>query len=131
MIKLFYVLSYSYSNKGRDFGQKTFLTVYGIFCITIFCCFLTIKILFDIITANKFKHIELNVFVSITVITALFYFMFFYKKRYQDIIEKYRNHPQLHTQHSKWVSFIIVFLLILLPFIVALIGNKIRSGNWV
>jgi len=131
MIKLFYVLSYSYSNKGRDFGQKTFLTVYGIFGITIYCCFLTIKILFDLITANKFKHIELNVFVSITVITALFYFMFFYKKRYQDIIEKYRNYPKLHTQRSKWISFGVVFLLILSPFIVALITNKIRSGNWV
>jgi hypothetical protein len=131
MVKLFYVLSYSYSNKGKDFGQGTFLTVYGIFVITIFCCFLTLKILFDIITANQYKHIQLNSFASITVITALFYFMFLYKKRYQSIIEKYRNHPKLHTQHSKWISFGVVFLLILSPFIVALITNKIRSGNWV
>jgi len=131
MIKLFYVLSYSYSNKGRDFGQKTFLTVYGIFAITMYCCFLTLKILLDILTANQFKHIQLNSFASVTVITVLFYFMFFYKKRYQLIIETYRRQPKLHSQQSKWVAFGVVVLLILSPFVVAMIGNKIRSGNWV
>lgn len=131
MTKLFYVLSYSYSNGGKDFGHKTFLTVYGIFGITIFSCFLTLKTLLNFITNNQFKHIQPNSFASAAVITVFFYFMFFYKKRYQHIIETYRHHPELHTREAKWVSFGVVVLLIILPFVVAMIGMKIQTGNWV
>lgn len=131
MIKLFYIITYSYSKQGRDFGRQTMLTVYGIFAITIFCNLLTADILLEYLSDGEFDSLIPSIEMVLVLITILFYFLFLHKGRTQAIVEHYKQFPQLHTKKAKYLAYCMVLFLIILPFVTAVVLQRIKTGRWI
>lgn len=135
MNRLFYIIYNSYYKHGEYKNDTPSLTVGGIFLIFFYSIGSTGLIIIRLINNPLFRHspklgkpIQLLITIFYGIIV---YFIFYHNKRYQKIYETYKEDVFLNSKLVKHLGFFIVFFVILFPFIIGLVRNKIYFGHWV
>jgi len=130
--KLFYIIYNSYYKHGKFQNDNTPLTVFGIFCIATNSLIMTlvssVYLYGDPLYLRK-NHLPHRGIYLITSI-VLTYFAYYHKKRYQHIYERYSQNKTYDALYSKVAAFSAMVLLIVTPFIFALLYNKLYFGSW-
>lgn len=134
MDKLFYIIYNTYYKKEEHERGVSPTTLFGIFTIAFFC--LGLCFLFGAYLVQDPDHFikhkptaGTNILVIASAVTT--YFMFYHKKRFLVIYDKYKDNPVYKTLPCRILAFTIVFLLIVSPFIMGLVYNKLHTGHWV
>ncbi len=129
--KLFYIIYNTYYKHGNYKNDIPPLTVFGIFYTAIvstcFSMITGIAMVNDPIFFNQ--HLP-KIIMPLLLITsvAITYFSFYYKKRYKLIYNKYKDNLNYDSLFSKILAFTIIVILIISPFIIVLIRNKMYFG---
>ena len=133
MNRLFYVIYNSYYKDGEFKDDIPSLTVGGIFLVSFFSIGLSISTIIGLINPDyeKIKLGEVFTFFSLFFYGTLVYFLFYHKKRYRFIYERYKNDEFLNSKLAKRIGFFFVVLFILSPIILVAINTKITYGWWI
>ena len=132
MNRLFYIIYNSYYKNGEYKDDTPSLTVGGIFLICFFCSGLSILNIIGWVDP-LYYHMKLSkttVFLEIILFGSIVYFLFYHNKRYQRIYEKYKEDAFLNSQLAKFIGFFIVILIMISPFMLALVHDRIFLGHW-
>jgi glucan phosphoethanolaminetransferase (alkaline phosphatase superfamily) len=134
MNRLFYIIYNSYYKHGEYKNDNPSLTVGGIFMGCFFCIALSILNIIGWINPLYYRLPKLSkpILFLITILFGIIvYFVFYHNKRYQKIYETYKENIFLNSKRAKYLGFLITILIIISPFILALVRNKICLGHWV
>lgn len=133
MIRLFYIIYNSYYKHGEYKDDIPTLTVGGIFSVSFYCIELSIINIIGFINPlyQKMKISGFKSFLISIISLVIVYFLFYHKKRYDKIYERYKDDIFLNSKTAKYFGFIIIVLIILSPFLLAMLQNKILHGYWV
>ena len=128
MDRLFYIIYNSYYKHGKYKNDIPPLTVFGIFCIAVLS--LATTIIYNIYLFNDPWYFRNNRFPTgftwlFGLSVVLTYFMFYYRRRYKRIYEKYKLVSKYDKLPVKVIAFCLMVLLICLPVIEAILFNRL------
>jgi len=118
--RLFYIIYNSYYKHGKYQNDIPPLTVFGIFCMGLLSLIFTIFLcVYHLKDPYYFRHNPQPpgqgvIFIISIIIT---YFAFYYKKRYKEIYNKFKDISSYDTKHARFLAFSFMILLILSPLI--------------
>ncbi|WP_396168845.1 hypothetical protein [Flavobacterium sp.] len=133
MNKLFYIIYNSYYKNGAFKDDIPSLTVGGIFVVFFYSVFKFFLILIEWFNPiySTMKLGKTFVYISIGLYGILVYFLFYHKRRYRFIYERYKNDKFLNSKLAKRIGFFFVILMILSPIMIVAVKTKITYGWWI
>jgi len=131
--RLFYIVYNSYYKHGKYKNDIPPLTVFGIFCVATFSILISIAYAIYLLKDPTYFRThrapsKTIYFISAALIT---YLLFYYKKRYKSIYDKFKDIEHYDTFKGKFIAFFIMVLIIISPIVFMLIYNKLYFGAWV
>lgn len=126
---IFYTIYSSYYKNGNYKNDMPAYTVFIIFTLAFFCVLLMLAYLKVFLLEGaqvkthgleKYQIYLLGVFGGIIT-----YFLFYYKKKYLIIYEKFKNNTFANSVLGRVTGWLVLFLLILSPFIFIYFRNLI------
>lgn len=133
MNRLFYVVYNSYYKNGEYENDIPSLTVGGIFLIFLSSIVKSISIIIGWVNPvySKIKFDKLTLLLFLILYGIIVYLLFYHKKRYLTIYQKYKDNTFLNSKLAKRLGFFIVILVIISPIILVMIQTKIHYGWWI
>ncbi len=134
MYKLFYILYKHYNIKSNGSSGGGALGTFGILLLTFFCLFLSFEVLIGIVVEPYSRKMFFNKDLTMTIFCGLsisIYLLFFHSKKHLRLYTKFKEDAFLNSRQAALLGWITVVFLILSPFILILIKNKVFFGNWV
>ena len=136
MDKFFYIIYNSYYKHGDFRNDHPTWTVGGLFVFLIFAIILLLDLflirfsqnsisIFPIENHHKYSLFEPSPAKIVGLAGfAVVYFLFFFRKRYEDIYEKYREEEFLNSKKAKRIAYTVLISIYLAPFIIPLLLGK-------
>jgi len=134
MDRFFYIIFNSYYKHGSYRKDIPSVTVFGIFVGFFFGLILLLIEVNEFFKNPRFKGLGMektDYYLLGILSAAIVYFLFYFRKRYAVIYEKYKDSRFLNSKGAKILGFCVAVLFIISPLLFGIVRNKIIFGYWV
>ena len=131
---IFYIICNSYRKHENYEKDAPPLNIFFVFTISFYCQILLFIGLLKLLENPYYRSLGIPKLINIFFFLSCFaitYFLFYLNKKYVVIYNTYKNDLFANSHLGKFMGWSFIILSILLPFLSALIINKIYLGNWV
>lgn len=130
--KIFFILHNAYYRDGQYGKDETpNLTVCVLLGSVLFTWLVVFMALAPHFGFEKPALAKLNTHLAGFGCLLVVYFSFYFRGRHKRIYDRYKDQRKLSTRTARVIAYISTFLLIVLPFILMIIVQRIDNGEWI
>jgi len=131
--KLFYVLLSYYSRNTNHKIDTPVITVYFIFTFLICSFLLLAAMILSYIQDIERKSTGISKpasYLMLVISGVTVYLLFVVNKRYLKVYNRFRGNKFLNSKAGKWMYWSIALIIVISPYVLILLVNKVVHGYW-